>query len=92
MFKGGRHTRRNDGRQLTWDWRLLCGVAPGQFVTPNGPLTMIDNNEIFNTGYAEGDGGVMYVAELAASRRRAALLCTDRNSAGEEAPREAGSR
>ena len=53
---------------------------------------MIDNNEIFNTGYAEGDGGVMYVAELAASRRRAALLCTDRNSAGEEAPREAGSR
>jgi hypothetical protein len=34
--------------------------APGQFVTPSGPLTIIDHNEAFNTGYAEGDGGVMY--------------------------------
>eukprot|EP01048_Picozoa_sp_COSAG05_P007699 COSAG05_NODE_550_length_8736_cov_153.546254_6_plen_586_part_00 len=39
----------------------LAHDASGQYLTPNGPLTMIDSNEIFNTGYSEGDGGVMYV-------------------------------
>ena len=38
----------------------LAHDASGQYLTPNGPLTIIDSNEIFNTGYSEGDGGVMY--------------------------------
>ena len=38
----------------------LAHDASGQYLTPSGPLTMIDSNEIFNTGYSEGDGGVMY--------------------------------
>ena len=38
----------------------LIHDASGQLLLPGGPLTMIDGNEIFNTGYAEGDGGVMY--------------------------------
>jgi parallel beta-helix repeat protein len=39
----------------------LIHDAPGQVLLPNGPLTMIDHNEVFNTGYVEGDGGVMYM-------------------------------
>ena len=38
----------------------LVHDAAGQLLTPGGPLSMIDHNEIFNTGYAEGDGGVVY--------------------------------
>jgi hypothetical protein len=38
----------------------LAHDASGQYLTPDGPLTIIDSNEIFNTGYSEGDGGVMY--------------------------------
>ena len=53
----------------TWGVKLASGVrfshnllhdAPGQLVTPNGPLSMLDHNEIFNTGFMEGDGGVTY--------------------------------
>ena len=39
----------------------LIHDAPGQVLLPYGPLTMIDHNEVFNTGYVEGDGGVMYL-------------------------------
>ena len=35
----------------------LVHDSPGQMIVPRGPLSMIDHNEIFNTGYAEGDGG-----------------------------------
>eukprot|EP00035_Acanthoeca_spectabilis_P008349 m.152458 g.152458 ORF g.152458 m.152458 type:complete len:932 (+) comp14323_c0_seq3:85-2880(+) len=35
--------------------------APGQLILPGGPLTMWDHNEVFNVGYAEGDGGMMYL-------------------------------
>lgn len=35
--------------------------APGQLILPGGPLTMWDRNEVFNTGYAEGDGGMIYL-------------------------------
>ena len=38
----------------------LAHDASGQYLVPDGPLTVIDSNEIFNTGYSEGDGGVMY--------------------------------
>eukprot|EP01051_Picozoa_sp_SAG22_P008107 SAG22_NODE_600_length_8677_cov_18.222429_5_plen_687_part_00 len=37
----------------------LVHDAPGQMLTP-GLMQMIDGNEIFNTGYVEGDGGVIY--------------------------------
>eukprot|EP00937_MAST-01D_sp_MAST-1D-sp2_P001911 g1911.t1 len=40
--------------------RNLAHDAPGQLVTPGGPLVMLDHNEIFNTGFVEGDGGVVY--------------------------------
>ena len=39
----------------------LVHDAAGQVILPAGPLTMIDHNEVFNTGYQEGDGGVMYI-------------------------------
>ena len=39
----------------------LVHDAPGQVILPGGPLTMFDNNEVFNTGFVEGDGGVMYL-------------------------------
>ena len=39
----------------------LVHDAPGQLLQPSGPLTQIDHNEVFNTGFKEGDGGVMYV-------------------------------
>ena len=32
----------------------LAHDSSGQYLTPSGPLTMIDSNEIFNTGYSEG--------------------------------------
>jgi hypothetical protein len=37
----------------------LVHDSPGQMLTP-GMMQMIDGNEIFNTGYVEGDGGVIY--------------------------------
>ena len=43
---------------------LLMSMAygsMGQVILPGGPLTMLDGNEVFNTGFVEGDGGVMYV-------------------------------
>ena len=40
--------------------RNLVHDAPGQMLLPGGPLSMLDHNEIFNTGYVEGDGGVVY--------------------------------
>ena len=33
--------------------------SAGQLLLPGGPLGMLDHNEVFNTGYVEGDGGVM---------------------------------
>ncbi len=39
----------------------LVHDAAGQIIMPGGPLAMLDHNEVFNTGYVEGDGGVMYV-------------------------------
>jgi hypothetical protein len=42
-----------------WSHNLIHD-APGQVILPGGPLTMWDSNEIFNTGFVEGDGGVMY--------------------------------
>lgn len=38
----------------------LVHDTPGQIITPRGPLLLMDHNEIFNTGYSEGDGGAMY--------------------------------
>jgi hypothetical protein len=38
----------------------LLHDSAGQLLLPGGPLTMLDHNEIFNTGYQEGDGGVVY--------------------------------
>ena len=38
----------------------LIHDAAGQIIEPGGPLAMLDHNEVFNTGYVEGDGGVMY--------------------------------
>lgn len=38
----------------------LIHDSPGQVFLPGGPLSLYDYNEIFNTGYVEGDGGVMY--------------------------------
>ena len=45
---GGLHVR-GMGDRLSHN---LAHDALGQFVTPNGPLTMLDSNEIFNTGCA----------------------------------------
>ena len=45
---GGLHIR-GMGDRLSHN---LAHDALGQFVTPNGPLTMLDSNEIFNTGCA----------------------------------------
>ena len=42
--------------------RLSRHDSAGQLLLPGGPLAMLDHNEIFNTGYAEGDGGVLYSA------------------------------
>ena len=39
----------------------LLHDAPGQLILPGGPLTLWDRNEVFNTGYAEGDGGMFYL-------------------------------
>lgn len=39
----------------------LLHDAPGQLITPGGPLSLWDRNEVFNTGYAEGDGGMIYL-------------------------------
>jgi len=39
----------------------LVHDAPGQVILPGGPLSLYDRNEVFNTGYVEGDGGVMYI-------------------------------
>ena len=49
----------------------LLHDASGQLLLPSGPLTMLDHNEVFNTGYVEGDGGVMY--RCARTRTRAHL-------------------
>ena len=38
----------------------LVHDSAGQLLLPGGPLSMVDHNEIFNTGYQEGDGGVVY--------------------------------
>eukprot|EP01043_Picozoa_sp_COSAG02_P051135 COSAG02_NODE_5346_length_4413_cov_3.874594_4_plen_400_part_01 len=38
----------------------LLHDSPGQLINPGGPLSLWDHNEIFNTGFSEGDGGVMY--------------------------------
>lgn len=57
-------------RDTTWSVRIsgvgdrfshnLIHDAPQQVLMPKGPLTMVDHNEIFNTGYSDGDGGVIY--------------------------------
>jgi len=57
-FYGGVHVT-NVGDRLSGN---LVHDCMGQVITTQGPLTMLDANEIFNTGYAEGDGGVMYNA------------------------------
>eukprot|EP01045_Picozoa_sp_COSAG04_P016197 COSAG04_NODE_1334_length_7181_cov_3.337334_3_plen_692_part_00 len=57
-FYGGVHAT-NVGDRLSGN---LVHDCMGQVITTQGPLTMLDANEIFNTGYAEGDGGVMYNA------------------------------
>jgi hypothetical protein len=59
-----------DAGRLKWTVASLgmgdrfCGNllhdSPGQLINPGGPLSLWDRNEIFNTGYSEGDGGVMY--------------------------------
>lgn len=38
----------------------LAHDSSSQLMLPGGPLIMVDHNEIFNTGYVEGDGGVIY--------------------------------
>lgn len=62
-----------------WQIRLSCGDrfshnllhdAPGQLLLPGGPLTLIDGNEVFNTGYQEGDGGVMCQPPKTSGTRR----------------------
>ena len=49
--------------------RILLGGVDAQ----GGPLTMVDHNEVFNTGYAEGDGGVMYSGAIMHSSTSACL-------------------
>ncbi len=41
----------------------LIHNLPGQPITPSGNLQSIEDNEVFNVGFEEGDGGAMYTAQ-----------------------------
>ena len=56
FLRGAWQQRLGMGDRFT---RNLLHDASGQLMLPGGPLTMVDHNEVFNTGYVEGDGGVM---------------------------------
>jgi hypothetical protein len=57
FLRGAWQVRLSQGDRFSHN---LLHDASGQLMLPGGPLTMIDHNEVFNTGYVEGDGGVMY--------------------------------
>lgn len=61
LYFGGRGKWGLSSTGMGDRWRgNLVHDAPGQMILPGGPLSMWDKNEVFNTGYAEGDGGVIY--------------------------------